>query len=369
MPSLSLLIKPASGGCNMGCRYCFYHDEQLNRDTFSYGFMSEETLETMTRKALAFATRSCAFGFQGGEPTLRGLDFFRKAVELQKKYNVHGAKITNAIQTNGLLIDEEWAKFLHENHFLVGLSLDGTKDVHDLNRLDQAGKGTYARVLQAAQLLKAHQVDFNVLTVVTGKTADTITKIYNFYRRSDLLYQQYIPCLDPLGEERGGSPYSLTPEKYAKFLKTLFDLWYRDVTAGNFIYIRYFENLLNMLLGAPAETCQLRGGCTVQNVVESDGSVYPCDFYCLDEWKLGTVQENDFPALMENDTARGFVGDSVDGREDCRTCPYYTLCRGGCRRDRENEVNYFCPAYKEFFAYALPRLQQLAKILAAGRPN
>lgn len=371
MPSLSLLIKPASGSCNMRCSYCFYHDEQQNRDTFSYGSMTEETLELMIRKALQYATRGCSFGFQGGEPTLRGLDFFRKVVELQKKYNVHHAKINNSIQTNGLLLDEEWAEFLRENHFLVGLSIDGTKDVHDVNRLDTEGKGTYSRALRAAQLLAAHQVEFNVLTVVTNKTADSVAKIYNFYRRSNLLYQQYIPCLDPLDTERGASPYSLKPEQYAKFLKTLFDLWYRDVTAGNFIYIRYFENLLGILLGQRPESCTLWRQCTIQHAVEADGSVYPCDFYCLDEWRLGTVQEDEFGALAEKETTRRFIEGSAQGMEDCKACPYHALCRGGCRRDREplmegeRQNNYFCPAYQEFFAYALPRLRQIAQVLQA----
>lgn len=361
MPPLTLLIKPASGACNLACRYCFYHDEQLNRETFSYGFMSEETLEIMTKKALEHARGQCTFGFQGGEPTLRGLDFFRRAVELQKKYNVHNVRIMNAIQTNGMLIDDEWAAFLGENRFLVGLSLDGGKDVHDLNRLDPEGKGTFNRVLRAAQKLAARQVEFNVLTVVTGRTADSIAGIYSFYRRSNLLYQQYIPCLDPLGE-RGASPWALTPEKYGKFLKTLFDLWYRDVTSGRFIYIRYFENLLGMLLGRPPESCGLSGQCVIQNVVEADGSVYPCDFYCLDEWKLGNIREHSFRELSQCETAKRFLSEGRSLAEDCKACDLGPICRGGCRRDREHAGgNYFCPAYKEFFPYALPRLQELAR--------
>lgn len=366
MPSLSLLIKPSSGGCNIRCKYCFYHDEQLNRETFSYGFMSEETLEILIKKALEYATIHCSFGFQGGEPTLRGLDFYRRVVELQKKYNVHHAEIANAIQTNGLLIDDEWAQFLHENRFLVGLSLDGIKDVHDQNRLDPEGKGTFNRVLQAAQKLTAHQVDFNLLTVVTNRTADAITKIYNFYRRSNLLYQQYIPCLDPLEEERGSSPYSLTPEKYAKFLKTLFDLWYRDVTAGRFIYIRYFENLLGMLMGRRPESCGMSGQCAIQNVVEADGSVYPCDFYCLDQWKLGNIRTDSFESMAKCEAAQRFLMEGTLGREQCRECEYAPICRGGCRRDREplgEGGNYFCEAYKGFFAYALPRLQGMARTI------
>ena len=373
MPSLSLLIKPASGNCNIRCRYCFYRDEQQNRDTYSYGMMSEETLETLIQKALRFADRECSFGFQGGEPTVRGLEFFKKVVELQKKYNIHHTRISNAIQTNGIAIDEEWARFFAENHFLVGLSLDGNKELHDRYRLDPSGKGTYSKVLKAAQLFTAHKVDFNVLTVVTGQTAAAITRIYSFYRRSGFLYQQYIPCLDPLGEERGGNPYALTPDKYAQFLKTLFDLWYRDLQAGKFIYIRYFENLLGMLLGGRPESCGVSGQCIIQNVVEADGSVYPCDFYCLDEWKLGDIQTGDFPGLFTLDKAAEFLAVAGRGMETCRTCQWYGICRGGCRRDREPiaggvpSLNYFCPAYQEFFSYAMPRLQEVAGEIARGR--
>lgn len=366
MPSLSLLIKPSSGGCNIRCQYCFYRDEQRSRETFSYGFMSEETLEVLIKKALEYATVHCSFGFQGGEPTLRGLDFFRRVVRLQKKYNIHHTQVANAIQTNGLLIDDAWAQFLHDNHFLVGLSLDGTKDVHDRCRMDADGNGTFHRVMRAAQILTAHQVEFNLLTVVTNRTADAITKIYNFYRRCNLLYQQYIPCLDPLGEERGASPYSLTPEKYGKFLKTLFDLWYRDVMAGRFIYIRYFENLLGMLLGGWPESCGMGGQCMIQNVVEADGSVYPCDFYCLDQWRLGNIHKDSWADMADSETARKFLAEGVSYRNKCRECPYGFLCRGGCRRDRyplETGGNYFCQAYQDFFAYALPRLQGLARLL------
>ncbi|RKI87530.1 anaerobic sulfatase maturase [Parablautia intestinalis] len=370
MPFLSLLVKPCSGGCNMRCRYCFYHDEGKNRETFSYGSMSEKTLETVIQKALQYADQYCSFGFQGGEPTLRGLDFFRRVVELQKKYNVHGIQIANSIQTNGLLIDREWAGFLHDNHFLVGLSIDGTEEIHNENRVDSDDRGTYDRVLRTAHLLEAHQVDFNVLTVVTGRAADSVTEIYQFFRRYNLLYQQYIPCLEPLGEEHGSYSYSLTPEKYSVFLKTLFDLWYRDVTAGRFIYIRYFENLVGMLMGYPPESCNLIGHCTIQNVVESDGSVFPCDFYCLDQWKLGTVQDDDFGVMMKKAEAVRFLEESVTGMEECRKCPYYYICRSGCRRDREpivigrQQTNYYCSSYKEFFAYALPRLRKMAEMIS-----
>lgn len=361
MPPLSLLIKPASGGCNMRCVYCFYHDEAQNRAVASYGMMSEDTLETLIRKALDYAGGQCTFGFQGGEPTLRGLDFFRRAVEYQQKYNVHNVRIYNALQTNGLLLDSHWARFFKENGFLVGLSLDGGKALHDSLRRGSQGRGTFSRTMRAARLLESHEVDFNLLTVVTRQSAENITQVYRFLRREGLLYQQYIPCLDPLGAPRGSSPYSLTPKVFGGFLKTLFDLWYQDVRAGRFIYIRYFENLLGMLLGRPPEHCGLSGRCALQHVIEADGSVYPCDFYCLDQWRLGNILEEDFAALDSAATAQRFLEESLAAPEDCGGCEYRFICRGGCRRDREGlGLNYFCQAYKEFFSYALPRLRELA---------
>lgn len=367
MPPLSLLIKPASGGCNMHCNYCFYHDETLNRSVPSFGQMSLGTLEILIQKSLAYADGQCTFGFQGGEPTLRGLEFFQKAVDYQHKYNVKNVRINNALQTNGLLLNSQWARFFKDNGFLIGLSLDGPKAQHDSTRRDSKGRGTFSRTMRASQLLQSHGVDFNLLTVVTRQVAESITQVYRFFRREGLLYQQYIPCLDPLGLPRGSSDYSLTPEVFAQFLKALFDLWYQDVAAGRFIYIRYFENILGMLIGHPPEHCGLSGRCAVQHVIEADGSVYPCDFYCLDEWKLGNILNDGYPELDKCLTAQRFLRESMTEQDGCAGCEYQFICRGGCRRDREPlssgthglQRNYFCQAYREFFTYALPRLREL----------
>ena len=362
MPPLNLLIKPASGRCNMRCRYCFYADETSRRAVRDYGLMTEETLEIMIRKALAAAEGSCTFGFQGGEPTLRGLDFYRRVVALQKQYNVHGVRIDNALQTNGLLLDEEWARFLADEKFLVGLSIDGMAGVHNKNRLDGKGEGTLTRVLAAANLLKAHNVTFNILTVITNDTADKLDLIYDFFARHGLRWQQYIPCLDAFGENQGW----LTTEKYAQFLKKLFDRWAADVQQGRFIYIRQFENYVGMLLGQPPENCGMTGCCGMQYTVEADGSVYPCDFYVLDDYRLGSFVTDDFAALDEKRRALRFVEDSAQKDAECLKCRYYALCRGGCRRDRDNgqgrlDRTRFCAAYQEFFDYALPRLVQIAQ--------
>lgn len=365
MPPLTLLIKPASSACNMRCRYCFYADEAMNRTVYSFGMMSEETLENVLRKAFSFAEGSLHIGFQGGEPTLRGLPFFRRCTELCRQLNEKKLRISFALQTNGLLIDGQWADFLRDEHFLVGLSLDGTQAIHDRMRVDAAGEGTFERVLRAAKLLEERKVEFNVLTVVTGYTAKNIGRIYPFFRKNGLLYQQYIPCLDPLGEPRGQAAYSLTPALCGRFMKELFDLWYDDITHGRFIYIRHLENLLGAMIGHPPEHCGMLGRCSMQSVIEADGSIYPCDFYVLDRYKLGNLNTDDYPAVVQALEKSGFIQDSLTPADECRRCEWAALCRGGCRRDRDTgeelSLNYFCSAYKSFYAYAVPKLQALMR--------
>lgn len=365
MPPLSILIKPASSNCNMRCSYCFYADEAMNRSVYSFGMMTEQTLEEVVRKAIAFAEGSLHIGFQGGEPTLRGLPFFRLCASLVRKYNDKGLRVSFAMQTNGILLDEEWAEFLREEHFLVGLSLDGTQAIHDRMRKDANRHGTFERVLAAADLLKRYKVDFNVLTVVTAHAAKNIDRIYSFFRKNELLYQQYIPCLDPLGEPRGLADYSLTPALYARFMKDLFDLWYDDVLHGRFIYIRHLENLLGIVSGHRPEHCGMLGRCSMQSVIEADGSVYPCDFYVLDSYKLGNLTTDDYPQIMERLEKSMFIQESLFVSPECRSCQWARVCRGGCRRDRDAggkiALNYFCSAYKQFYPYAMPRLLQLMR--------
>lgn len=368
MPPISLLIKPASGACNLRCRYCFYADEMANRETAIKGMMSEETLENVVKKTMAEAEYSAHFGFQGGEPTLAGLPFFRKLHELTDRYNTKGLKVTYSIQTNGIVLDDEWASFFKDHGYLVGLSLDGPKDVHNKNRKNPQGEGTYERVIAAAELLERHGVEYNILCVITSMTAKNIDKIYTFFKKRGLVWQQYIPCLDPLDEAPGGEDYSLTPAQYGQFLKKLFDLWYEDIVHGTFVYNRTFENWVGMLRGVPPEACGMMGRCALQHIVEADGSVYPCDFYVLDDYLLGNLNTDSFAELARKYDEMGFVQQSMQVHEDCRVCPYYALCRGGCRRYREPmlgdgrlQKSFFCRSYRDFFAYAIPRLQKLAE--------
>lgn len=373
-PAITLLIKPASGSCNLRCEYCFYADEMCNRSEATYGKMSIDTLEIIVRKTLEQVTHSATFAFQGGEPTLIGLDFFQKLIEIEKKYNTRGIQIQNSIQTNGILIDSKWAEFLHDNHFLVGLSLDGYPEIHDLNRKFPDGSGSAEKVLETARLLEKYHVDFNILSVVTSQSARRIKRIYQFFKNEGLMWQQYIPCIDGFDSVKGQSDYSLTPERYARFLKELFDCWYQDVKAGRPIYNRTFENWIGMLLRIPPESCNMNGICSRQWVIEADGSVFPCDFYVLDEWKLGNIRENSFDEMSQTQESFDFINRSRSIPDKCKSCRWYPLCRNGCRRDRSllpdgktPDLNLYCSSYQDFFQYAYPRMAELAKQIQSNR--
>lgn len=360
---MHVMIKPASGLCNMACAYCFYCDEASSRAQASYGMMSEETLRDVIRKTIAHADGQITYAFQGGEPSLRGLDFYRKAVELQAHYNRNGVEVQNAFQTNGYTIDAEWCRFFAEHHFLVGLSVDGVRETHDRFRKDPAGRGTYDRALQTAALMDRYGVEYNILTVLHSETAAHIEEIYEDYRRRGWRYQQYILCLDPL-EAGHAQEYSLSPEAYGRCLTRLFDLWYRDVKRGRAPYIRQFDNYVGILKGFAPESCDMRGRCQAQCIVEADGSVYPCDFYALDPWRLGSYTTDSFRQIAESPVIRTFEARSLEADPKCRECPHAGLCRGGCQRQKDrvgnDYVNHYCEGYRYFFEHCTERLRELA---------
>ena len=372
MPGLFIMIKPVSGACDLACKYCFYRDETKNRERASYGSMSIAALECIIEKALSYADKECTFAFQGGEPFLRGREFYEHVTEFQKKYNQKGIKIENAIQTNGYSLDDKWGDFLARNHFLVGISLDGIKRTHDRCRSDTAGRGSFDRVMQSVSICERFRVDYNILTVVNRYTAEEIKRIYMFYKKHHFAFQQYIPCLDPLADEPGQQEYSLLPQMYGRFLKTLFDLWYKDVLRGTAPYIRQFENIMGMMLGLIPEACDQRGVCGKQYVIEADGSVYPCDFYVLDEYCLGNLVEDSFDTIDKRRQKLRFIETSSDFPSKCKCCDFLALCRGGCRRHRQfnaegERLNYFCEAYQEFFAYSIDRWNELAERIKRDR--
>jgi len=373
MPPVNLLIKPCSSVCDMDCAYCFYHDVAKNRERGSYGFMSEETLERVIKEALAYASSSCVIAFQGGEPTLRGLDFFKLAVELQKKYNVNGVTVKNSLQTNGYRLDAEFVKFLAANEFLTGVSIDGGRETHDAYRKNTSGDGTFFDVMETVGLFKKYRADYNVLTVVNARTGLKAKKLYSFYKKNGMDYLQFIPCLDPLYESPGSYAHSLAPDVYGAFLCELFDLWYFDYLQMTQPYIRQFENYIAILVGYGAESCDMTGVCGKQYVIEADGGVYPCDFYVLPENLLGNLNANTMTEIDEARDRLGFVEYSRMIRKKCRACEYYFICRGGCRRHRilpdgdGGFDNYFCGAYKTFFKHALERMTAMADVIKNRR--
>ena len=363
MQPLNVLIKPVSSACNLNCSYCFYADLSRKRETASYGVMSLETLEQTVKRIFEYAESECTIAWQGGEPTLAGLSFFRAYLALEKKYNTRNVRVTRCLQTNGYHLDEEWASFLAENEFLTGLSLDGTRALHDTFRRTPEGGETFSSILETARLFDRFGVAYNLLTVVNRQTAASAEEIYRFYQETGFHYQQYIVCLDPVGEEPGQRPWSLTPSDYGSFLIKLFDLWYQDCLLGRAPYIRQFENYLDLLLGIPPESCEQRGSCGLQTVIEADGSVYPCDFYASDAYCLGNLTQSSLEALRQTRRQKDFLERSLPIPDVCKNCPFYALCRNGCFRHRlpSSGVNYFCEGYQSFFSHALPFLQELAR--------
>ena len=374
MPPISVLIKPSSGMCNMTCDYCFYCDETQKRTQKSYGFMSEATLKNVIRKTMLRAEGTACYTFQGGEPTLRGLDFFEKVLFYQKQYNKKGVQVYNSLQTNGLFMDETWCRFLRENRFLTGISLDGIQKTHDAcrhNRKDNAP--TFDRICKSIALLETHHVEFNILTVVNQTVSQNIQEIYAFYKRQKWNFQKYIACLDPLKEPHGQNSYSIPPESYGQFLTELFRLWYKDWKKNRQPYIRQFENYIAILLGQFPESCDQRGTCSIQYAVEADGSVYPCDFYMTDEYRLGNFNEHRLDEIDAKRREISFLERSLLLDQSCKLCTYYSLCKGGCQRNRDwnpetkTYQNYFCQSYRMFFDSCLDGLTEAASSLPPSK--
>ena len=367
MRNINFLIKPASSLCNMRCRYCFYEDEACNRSQKSMGIMQNTTVDTLLSEAFAAVEPGgcISFAFQGGEPTAAGLPYFRYFTDQVRALRPPRVEIRYAIQTNGLALDESWVRLFRENDFLVGLSLDGTKEIHNAHRIDAGGRDTWNRIVHNLTLLQKHQVAVNALCVVTAACARSPEKVYTSLKKLGLHYLQFIPCMDPLGKPRGSQPFSLTPDAYSRFLCRLFDLWYEDWLAGHYCSIRLFDDYIHLILGDQPGTCSTCGQCGSYFVVEGDGSVYPCDFYVLDDWKLGQLGKDSLPQLQDNARRREFLAWGLEKPQACRNCRWRSLCNGGCKHDwlysGNQPQNYFCPAFTRLFAHAEQRLLEIAR--------
>ena len=367
MRQISFLIKPASSLCNLRCRYCFYEDEAALREVKSMGIMTEETADALLAAAFAEAEPGglVSFAFQGGEPTVAGLPFFRRFAAEARRLCPENVRMDFSIQTNGVLLDADWAEFLHTEDWLVGLSIDGTKDLHDLYRVDAQGKGSWSHVLRTLQLLQKRDVRVNALCVVTEQCAKHPDQVYGSLKKLGLRFMQFIPCLDPLVEERGMHPFSLRPETFGRFLCRCFDLWYQDWKNGDYRSVRLFEDHIHLLLGDAPSTCATCGRCGSYFVVEGDGGVYPCDFYVLDRWKLGTLGVQTLSEMNGGAVRAAFLDWGREKPPECADCRWQTLCNGGCKRDWITAVdgahNYYCAAFRTLFAHAEGKLLEIAR--------
>lgn len=366
MKTVQLLIKPASGHCNMRCTYCFYVEEMKQREIENYGMMTIETLSSILEKVFLPTISACSIAFQGGEPTLVGLEFYKNFIRLVDEKNCYDCNMQFAIQTNGYALTKEWVQFFKKHDFLVGISLDGIEECHNQHRVDSKGDGTFQRVLHTIALLKQYEVKYNVLTVINATTVQYANRIYNFYKRNNIRYQQYIELVNP-AESTQYLEEKLTPEIYGQFLIALFKKWYRDLINREYVSILYFEDLMDILCGYMPTSCTMCGICGSSLVVEADGSVYPCDFYVLDEWKLGNFKTDSLKEMRRVVQDKRFVEMSQSVPNECQRCKWYFLCRNGCRKNCEpvtqnqRGVNYYCKGYQMFFEYAYPYMQQLKR--------
>ena len=362
MKPVSMLIKPVSGACNMACRYCFYRgDSGHNR-----GVMSKSTVEALVRSVFEYANADVNFAFQGGEPTLAGVDFFRFFVSCVEKENKKGLPVMWSVQTNGLEPSGELCKFFAEKGFLVGVSLDGTRLIHDKYRKTSCGNGSYDKVLEGIKAYRDAGVDVNILTVVTRELAKNTDAAWDALEKLGLPCLQFILCL----ENRDGARHGCSPSvaEYGDFLIAAFDKWKSHIDRGDYISVRQFDNIVSAALGYPCELCSSAGKCSNQLVCESDGSVYPCDFYVDEEFFEGNICKVGIGELLDSSGARKFLSERKAPSEDCLKCQWAFLCRGGCRREFDDlGKTRYCKAYKRLFEERGSEFANVITLLKAGK--
>lgn len=356
----SLLIKPASAVCNLDCSYCFY----LDRDADPYKAlparrMTADTLERLVDTYLFYSYPNSVFAFQGGEPTLAGLPFFEKLVEFQKQYGRDGQSVSNALQTNAMLLDKNWCDLFRAYQWLLGVSLDGPEEVNDLYRFNKEGRGTWKRVMQSVELLKKERVDFNILCVLSQANVDRPKELYRFYRSLGIDNLQFIPLaeFDPQGNPM---PFTISPEQYGRFLCEMFELWWPERRK---VRIRLFDNIAEALAGQKPGNCTMHETCDSYVVVEYNGDVYPCDFFVEGGWKLGNVVLDSWPEIARRTRRYSFASKKTLAHPDCQVCEYQSICHGGCPKFRHGplrrfeDLDYFCAAYKMIYGRCVEPLR------------
>lgn len=363
----SLLIKPASAVCNLDCSYCFY----LDRDADPYKMlpsrrMTDETLERLVDTFLFYSYPNSVFAFQGGEPTLAGLPFFEKLIRLQQQYGRDGHNVSNALQTNGILIDDNWCQLFHQYNWLIGLSMDGPEQLHDRYRFNKEGRGTWEWVMRAMQAMQKNKVEFNILCVLSQANVDQPREVYRFFRGLGVDNIQYIP-LSEFDENGNPLPFTITAEQYGRFLCETFDLWWPDRRK---VRIRFFDNVAEALAGQKPGSCTMHETCDSYAVVEYNGDVYPCDFFVEKDWKLGNILVDSWGEIARKQRRFSFAKKKTLAHPECQVCEFQAICHGGCPKSRHGrhrrfeDLDYFCQAYKMIYAKAVgPLGKDVAKIL------
>lgn len=390
------MAKPIGPLCNLDCQYCFYLEKAALFPANERFRMSDDVLEEYIRQYISEQdVPEISFAWQGGEPTLLGVDYFRRVVELQNRHR-GGKRVLNAFQTNGTLLDDAWCAFFAENRFLVGLSLDGPPKLHDALRVNKRGGGTYQHVIRGLRLLQKHRVEFNTLTVVNRINAAKPLELYRFLRDTGSGYLQFIPVVErlpdadaralgldlaapPCADEEGAvrlpvTEWSVEPRQYGNFLCAIFDEWVQRDVGKTFVQL--FDVTLGNWMGLGSSLCYFSETCGTALAIEHNGDVFSCDHYVYPHFHLGNVLNSSLGNMVASEFQQQFGNAKRDSLPAyCRACDVRHLCHGECPKrrflrapDGEPGLNYLCSAYKKFFHHSAPAMRHMAALLRAGRP-
>ena len=367
----SLLIKPASADCNINCSYCFYLEKKSLYPEQKVHRMSDAVLEGMIASYMRTEQPQYSFGWQGGEPTLMGLDFFRKVTDLQQKYGSKGAIVANGLQTNATLITNEMAEHFSKYKFLLGVSLDGPTEIHDLYRKNLAGAGSHADVMKALGILNKNNVEFNILTLVSKANVAKAEEVYAYLVGNGFLYHQYIPCVE-FDADGKPLPWTITGEEWGNFLCSIFDRWLATDTRQ--VSVRLFDSILMYLVEGQRNVCVMGRNCCQYLVVEHNGDVYPCDFFVRPELKLGNIADTTWEQLQASATYKDFGALKSKCSSACVTCKFFEMCSADCLKNRlpqsrnnPRTLSWHCEGWKIFYEHSLRKFKKLAERIKRER--
>lgn len=384
-----VVVKPIGPICNLRCRYCFYLDTESLYPAEEDWRMTEETLEEFIRQFVAAqpeAMPEIFFMFQGGEPTLMGLEFYRLVVELQQKYVPPGKRIFNSIQTNGILLDDQWCEFLKANSFLVGLSLDGPEEYHDAYRTDPTGQGSFARVAQGLRCLQKHGIPFNVLACIHRKNAEHPLRVYRFLREHGVSHVQFDPVVCPADDTKGTdwssndsperlvTPESVLPDQFGRFLITVFDEWLRHDMGK--ISVSEFDQALSAWLGTGPSMCVYQPICGRSLSLEHNGDLYACEQFVDPAHRLANIHERTISEMFNTASQQQFgFAKSTGLPTSCKNCDVCFVCNGGCQKHRfigdaagERGLNFLCAGYQKFYRHIAPTMKTISEKIRASQP-